>query len=221
MTNAGVRACAGATRPAEDGDLDDFEDRDSRLTPVSGRDGYWWTKKDPAGSTAEPKPLAPVEGGPPGSTRAMHVWGTTASGPGAWGAGVGFNLVSRGAYDASRYAGIAFKARVGAGSVRKLRFKIGDVDTHPDGGVCTSCWNHFGKDLELGTEWQEYRVLFATVKQEDGWGKPRPAVVLPGKLHSIDWSIGTGQTYDLWLDDVIFLDCSPTDGAPAGGQPGK
>ena len=209
LARAGIKICApGATRPADDGDLDDFEDRNNQLTPLSGRDGYWWTKKDDKGSTAEPRVLGPSPGGADGSARAMHVWGRTAAGDGAWGAGIGVNFSTHGPYDAERYAGISFKARVGTDdSTRHVRFKIGDVDTHQDGGICTECWNHFGKDLDLTTEWKEYKVLFASAKQEDGWGKPRPPAVLPGKLISIDWSIGTGQIYDLWLDDIMFLDC--------------
>jgi hypothetical protein len=208
LARAGVKVCAGGlTRPADDGDLDDFEDRNNQLTPLSGRDGYWWTKKDDKGSTVEPKVLGPSPGGAGGSSRAMHVWGHTASGEGAWGAGVGVNLSTHGPYDAERYAGISFKAKIGADSTRNVRFKIGDINTHQDGGVCKFCWNHFGKDLELTTEWQEYKILFANVKQEEGWGSPRPPAVLPGQLISIDWSIGTGLTYDLWIDDITFLDC--------------
>lgn len=210
LARSGVKVCAGGvTRPADDGDLDDFEDRNNQLTPLSGRDGYWWTKKDDKGSTAEPKVLAPSPGGADGSSRAIHVWGRTATGDGAWGAGVGVNFSTHGPYDAERYAGISFKAKVGPDSTRNFRFKIGDINTHADGALCTVCWNHFGKDLELTTEWQEYKILFSSVKQEEGWGRPRPPALLPGKLISIDWSIGTGQLYDLWVDDVTFLDCQP------------
>jgi len=26
---------------------------------------------------------------------------------------------------------------------------------------------------------------------------------------AIDWTIGPGQTYDLWVDDVVLLECKP------------
>ncbi len=208
LAAANVRTCPGATRPADDGDLDDFEDKDTQLTRISGRDGYWWTKKDDQGSTIEPKPFKPEEGGVPPSTRALRGFGVTTSADGAWGAGFGANFSTKNPYDGARYVGIAFKAKIGPNSTQRFRFKIGDVNTHKDAGVCKeSCWNHFGQDLEFTTEWKEYKVLFSESPQEAGWGSPRPPSVTPSKLYSLDWSIGTGQTYDLWVDDIYFLDC--------------
>ena len=61
-------------------------------------------------------------------------------------------------------------------STRKARFKIADINTHKDAGICKACWNHFGKDLTLTTEWKEYRVTFSGAEQEPGWGDPRPDV---------------------------------------------
>lgn len=207
---AGVRTCPGETRPADDGDLDDFEDKDTQLTKISGRDGYWWTKKDDQGSTVEPKPFRASDGGVGESQKALHAWGVTVGADGAWGAGFGANFSTKNPYDGSRYVGIAFKAKVGDGdkSTRHFRFKIGDVNTHKDAGVCKeSCWNHFGQDLDFTTEWKEYKVLFSQAPQEPGWGSPRPPALTPSKLYSLDWSIGPNQTYDLWVDDIYFLDC--------------
>ncbi len=199
-------ACAKGIRPAPDGALDDAEDNDTELTKVGGRDGYWFTSADPNGSTILPTPFKMSDGGAGDSKRAVHVSGQTSATNGAWGVLLGANMVQAGAYDASPYVGIAFKAKVGAHSSNKVRFKVGDVNTHPDGGVCKSCWNHFGKDLTLSSDWQEYRVSFAEMTQEAGWGDKVPAVT-PGKLLSINWSIGPGQTYDLWLDDIVFFEC--------------
>ncbi len=208
LAKAGVKACAGDTIPAGDGDLDDFEDKDTQLTRIAGRDGYWWTKKDDVGSTIDPKPFRPEDGGVAPSRKALHGSGVTVGTDGAWGAGFGANFSTKNPYDGSRYAGIAFKAKVGPNSTTHVRFKIGDINTHKDAKVCSaSCWNHFGEDLTLTTEWKEYKVLFADATQEAGWGDPRPPTVTPGKLYSLDWSIGPGQTYDLWVDDIYFLDC--------------
>jgi endoglucanase len=189
--------------------MDDFEDGNNQLTKLAGRDGYWWTKKDSFGSTVS---MTPDDGGAGGSELAMHMTGITTSGQGDenWGAGVGVNFVSQGLfYDASKYAGISFRAKAGPGSTRLVRFKIGDVNTHPDGKVCTKCWNHFGMNLTLTGGWREYPILFSEVEQEPGWGAPRPASVDPRKLIAIDWSIGPGQTYDLWIDDLVMLECKP------------
>jgi endoglucanase len=207
LATAGIKTCPGDTRPADDGDLDDFEDRDTQLTRISGRDGYWWTKKDDKGSTIDPSPFRPQEGGAGGSHQALRGLGETSRADGSWGAGFGANFSTKNPYDASRYVGIAFKAKVDPKSTRHFRFKIGDINTHKDAGVCTDCWNHFGADFDFTTEWKEYRVLFSNAPQEVGWGNPRPPTLTPSKLYSLDWSVGPGQTYDLWVDDITFLDC--------------
>jgi hypothetical protein len=201
-----LKSCTAGTRPSEDGIIDDFEDNDTQVTKVGDRNGYWFASPDPNGSSIDPKPLADSPGGAGESKKALHVFGQTSSASGAWGAQVGANLVGEGVYDASKYAGISFRAKIGKESTKVVRFKVADVNTHPDGGVCKTCWNHFGKDLELSTEWQEYKVAFADMKQEAGWGEPLPAITV-SKLMGINWSIGPGRTFDLWLDDVQFFDC--------------
>jgi endoglucanase len=205
---ADIKTCRAGTRPADDGAIDDLEDGNNQVNLEGGREGYWWPKKDEKGSTIEPVPFAPSDGGA-GSEMAMRGFGKTVSVQDAWGAGFGLNFLNQGAlYDASRYVGISFKAKVGEGSTRRIRFKIGDVNTHKDGKVCTTaCWNHFGKELTFTPQWREYMVLFSEASQEPGWGDPRPSAVTPGKLVSIDWSIGTGQSFDLWVDDLSFLTC--------------
>src|SRR5262249_6059034 len=49
-TNTALKACAD-TRAAADGLLDDFEDGDTKVSDFDGRDGYFFTSKDPKGST--------------------------------------------------------------------------------------------------------------------------------------------------------------------------
>jgi endoglucanase len=204
---SGVQRCR-ALRSADDGGLDDLEDGNNQVTKTGGRDGYWWSAKDPKGSTLD---MQVTEPGAPGSDLAMHISGTTVPGKpedDSWGVLLGMNLVTQGLfYDASKYAGVAFKAKVGPGSSSAVRLKIADVNTHKDAGVCTACWNHFGKDLTIGTEWKEYRVTFSGAAQEPGWGAPRPAAVTPSKLVALNWGIGPGNSYDLWIDDVTFLEC--------------
>lgn len=202
-----AKVCSSAgTRPADDGLIDDFEDNDTQVAKVADRSGYWFTSADPGGSTIDPAPLKPADGGADGSSKALHLSGQTASGSGAWGALWGANLVGDGVYDASMYAGIAFKAKMGGASTNRVRFKVADINTHPDGGVCKNCWNHFGKDIALTPDWKEYKISFAEMKQEAGWGDPYPAVV-PSKLFALNWSVGPGQAFDVWIDDVHFLDC--------------
>jgi hypothetical protein len=203
-----VKRCR-AVRPADDGAVDDLEDGNNQITKSVGRDGYWWSAADPKGSKIE---METVEPGAGGSELAMHMKGTTVPGKAEddfWGVMLGMNFVSEGLfYDASKYAGIAFKAKVGTpDSARAIRLKIADINTHKEAGICKACWNHFGKDLTLTPEWKEYRVTFSGAQQEAGWGDPRPQALTPGKLIALNWSVSAGQTYDIWIDDVTFLDC--------------
>jgi endoglucanase len=202
-----VKRCR-QVRPADDGAVDDLEDGNTQVTLSSGRDGYWWSAADPNGSKIDMQTAEPGAGG---SELAMHIVGKTVPGKpeeGSWGVQLGVNFLNEGKfYDASKYAGLAFKAKAAPDSARQLRFKIADINTHKDGGICTACWNHFGKDIMLTPEWREYRVTFSAAEQEPGWGDPRPTAITPSKLMGLNWQIGPGQTYDIWVDDVTFLDC--------------
>jgi endoglucanase len=210
-TGSDVKSCPLGAKVAEDGLVDDFEDANTQLTVEGGRDGYWWPKVDNAGSTLEPTPFGTSEGAKDGSENAMRVHGKTASGDPtqAWGAGFGVNLRDQTAiYDASRYAGIRFKAKVAKGTSTSVRFNVGDINTHPSGNMCTTaCWNHFGRDMILTTEWKEYKIMFNEMRQQPDWGSPRPLSLTPSKLVEIDWQIGPGRDYDVWVDDIAFLDC--------------
>jgi hypothetical protein len=209
-TGTNIKTCPLGARIADDGLVDDFEDGNNQVTLDGGRDGYWWPKVDNAGSTLQPTPFGTTEGAGNGSENAMHVWGKTASGDPtlAWGAGFGMNLRDQTAiYDASRYAGVSFRAKVGPGASTSVRFNVGDINTHPAGNICTTCWNHFGKNMVFTNEWKEYKVMFTDMRQQPDWGAPRPPAIEPSKLVEIDWSIGPGQTYDIWIDDIAFLDC--------------
>ena len=203
---AAVKKCR-AVRPAEDGAIDDLEDGDNQITKIGGRNGYWWSAADPNGSKIEMQTTEPGAG----SEMSMRMTGKTAAGKpedGTWGVQLGINFVNEGLfYDASKYAGIAFKAKVSPESGRQMRFKIGDINTHKDANVCKACWNHFGKDITLTPEWKEYQVTFSAAQQEPGWGDPRPSAITPSKLIALNWQVGPGQNYDVFIDDVTFLDC--------------
>ena len=199
------------TKPAEDAPIDDFEDGNTQVMRVGGRDGYWWKSVDPKGSKFDPDELKMEEPGAGNSIKALHATGMTVTGDGAYGALFGINFSSNSGeaalYDGSPYAGIAFKAKGDAGKATKVRFKVGDVNTHPDLGVCGTCWNHFGKNIDLTPEWTEHEILFADLKQADGWGSPRPPHIVAEKLYSMDFSFEGGGEFGIWLDDVSFLIC--------------
>jgi hypothetical protein len=200
------KSCAAGTRPVDDGLIDDFEDGNTQVSQTGDRGGSWFTSHDPDGSTIDPTPFGMSGGGAAGSQKALHVFGQTSSTAGAWGVLVGANFVSEGVYDASKYAGVSFKAKAGKDATKTVRFKVADINTHADGGVCKNCWNHFGKDVQLTTEWQEVTVPFADLQQEPGWGDRYPSLT-PSKVMALNWSVGPGRAYDLWIDDVQFFDC--------------
>jgi hypothetical protein len=205
-----LKACAGETVAAADGLVDDFEDGNGQVALLGGRSGYWYSAADPKGSTISGAgAFAPSDGGASGSKKAAHATGKTATGDGAWGATFGFSFIpDNGVYDVSKYAGISFWAKAGDKSTKNVRFKVGDANTRPEGKVCTSaCWNHFGQDLTLTTDWKQYTFKFADLKQQDGWGDPRPATLAAQHVMSLDWSINAGQDFDIWVDDVKLIDC--------------
>lgn len=206
-TDAINEACSNWIKAADDGLIEDFEDDNSQVVTNGGRDGYWWVHHDPNGSTIEPDGFFPEEGGAAGDDYGMHIQGQTASSQGAYGSSLGLGFSKDGAYDASKYIGLRFKAKVAEDSTKSVRLKIADINTHKDGGVCTDCWNHFGKDITLSTEWEQYTVLFSELRQVPGWGQPRPSSVTVDELWGLDWTIGPGRKFDIWFDDVEFIVC--------------
>lgn len=202
-----LKQCAGAVVDAPNGLIDDFEDGNTTTAAIAGRGGYWWKSADPMGSYFGPEEWGPM---PEGGSLALHPLGETvkSTDPDAWGAQLGGNLVGSGFYDGSAYVGIAFRIRVAEGSTRQIRFQLADVNTHPSGNVCSKgCWNHFGKDLMLTTEWQDMKLLFSDLRQEEGWGNPRPPSVTPASLFSVGFKVKSGSKFDFFIDDVRFLGC--------------
>jgi hypothetical protein len=207
---ADLTVCPAGLRAADDGAVDDFEDGNNQINLEAGREGYWYQAKDDNGSSIGPSPFNPSDGGGSGSEMSMHVTGTTVAGDpatGTWGAEFGFQFLAKGAYDASKYVGIGFRAKVAPGAGRSVRLNVGDINTHKDGNICRTCWNHFGKPLAPTTEWKEYRILFTDLRQEENWGDPRPPAITPNKLWNVEFKFGPGQTVDFWLDDVYLLAC--------------
>lgn len=203
-----VKTCPGEIVSAgEAGLIDDFEDGNTQVAKREGRGGYWWRSADPNGSKFENDESKPTPDGCAGSSLCLHHWGQTSEKSGAWGVNFGANLSQESTIDLSQYVGISFRAKSRSGVGHKVRFKISDINTHPNLGVCKACWNHWGKDIQLTNDWREYRVLFAGVEQIPGWGDPRPSSIDPSRIYSIDFSIDAGQTFDMWVDDLQLLKC--------------
>ncbi len=199
-------ACANGMQPAPDGLFDDFEDGTNQVSLLAGRSGYWWVAHADHAKIEIPGPeFRTVDGGPHGSKRAVHFAGQTDM-QDEWGASLGGNFLGGGFYDASKYAGIAFKIKGTPKSF--VRFKVPDVNTHPDGSVCQKeCWNAFGKTLELKADWQDVELAFGDLKQLEGWGSPRPPTVNTAKVKHLEWAVDQGEKFDFWIDDIKLLSC--------------
>lgn len=202
------QTCAGKTRRASDGLIDDLEDGNHQAAALGGRDGYWFTSKaDNATITVPAGAFQPQPGGPSGSKQMVHFAGKTEH-KDQWGAVVGVGFLASGAfYDASKYAGIGFKIK-GSKAGLNVRMKVPDEASLPEGGLCKAeCWNSFGKELILTTEWQDVALQWSELTQQPDWGAPRPPQVNPAKIKNVEWSVYPGVEFDFTLDDIHFLEC--------------
>lgn len=189
--------------------IEDGEDGDNRILVRGGRGGYLYTYADDDGSTVAPRgEFTIAAGGADGSDGALRMHGTLADADGAY-AGLGLSLTEpKAPYDASRYTGISFSARRAPGSAAAVRLKLPDVNTDPEGGVCTECFNDFGIDFQVAEQWTRYVVAFADLAQGAGWGQPRVPALDASRLYSVQWQVATrGASFDIWIDDVAFVGC--------------
>lgn len=204
-TSADGKACP------PDAKIDDGEDSNNQVLVQDGRSGYIYTYADPEGTTIEPPGGAPftmTPGGANGSQFALHMGGQLASANVVY-AAIGLNFTDpRGPYDASKYRGISFLAKKGPGSTSKVRIKMPDKNTDPDGGICGACANDFGMQLSFSEEWQKFIVPFSALRQESGWGNPRPRSVAPEAVFAVQFQVNDkGKAFDVWIDDLAFTGC--------------
>ena len=192
--------------------IENGEDMDDRILANEGRGGYLYTYLDELGTEIDPPEGAfeMVEGGANGTKYAMRMKGKLAAAGGDMYAGMGFGLMyPEGFQDASKYSGVSFWAKKGAGSAGSVRFKSPDINTDPAGKICGDCYNDFGKDLELTEEWAQYTVLFEDMAQLEGWGSPRPNYIDNKQLFGMQWQVAIpGAAFEIWVDEVAFVGCS-------------
>lgn len=201
--------------------IDDGEDQNNQVIVQKGRSGYWYTYVDATGSTIQPTAgsqggtFQMSEGGANGSQYAARMWGNVGV-AGTVYCGMGFNFTDpKEAYDASMYGGVKFYAKKGPGSAGKVRLKIPDLSTEPDGGKCKECYNDFGVSFEVSEGWTEYVLPFELAKQEPYWGDEFPRIT-PSKLYAMQWQVNTpGAAYDVYVDDISFVGCDDGGAAAA------
>jgi endoglucanase len=192
--------------------IDDVADANNQIIVQDGRKGYWYTFVDKVGTTISPPAghkFIQSPGGANGLQYSAHMLGKVSSSGDPQYAGMGFSFMNpKGAYDASKYTGVSFFAKVGTGSQTNVRLKIPDVNTDPDGKVCTECFNDFGLDLELTDQWKKFTIPFAQMSQMDGWGSPQKDHIDKTKLYGMQWQVNkAGASYDIWVSDVQFTGC--------------
>ena len=193
------------------GQIDDFEDNNNQNLVVDNRGGYWYTFADKTGTTVWPEvgdaggTFTPSEGGY-NSKYAAEFKGKIGTAAIVFGA-VGMNFQDpKATYDASKYEGVTFFAKRGPNSTGKVRLKIPDKYTDPEGGVCSECFNDFGVDLNLSEQWTRYVLPFRDLKQLEGWGAPRKPHIDPTTLFGMQWQVNVpGADYDMFVDNVAFI----------------
>jgi endoglucanase len=208
-------AAAPTAIPGKDcgpnGLIDDGEDGNNQNLPNDNRGGYWYTFKDHGTTTVEP--VAGEEGGTFAMSEGGHdsqyaarYHGTIGTGSVVF-SGLGMNFVDpKGQYDASKYAGIMFWGKKGPDSVAKVRLKVPDVNTDPDGGVCTECFDDFGGEMQFTNDWKLYVWPWKKMKQDPTWGAPHKPHITPSKLYGIQFQVNVPRSnYDIYIDDLKFF----------------
>jgi hypothetical protein len=181
--------------------LDDFEDGNVLLPndPVlGGRVGQWYAFFDMSTTGTLTSQVVNIDRG--ASKKGFE---TAGKGFTIWGSGVGVDFApNKGIYDASAYDRLTFWAR--ATTPLTLTVVFPDVDTAPEGHLCTTCDHHYLFPQPLGTTWQRYTIAFSSLNLEGGT-IPMPLGFKPEALISVQFRVAMGMTYDVFLDDIAFL----------------
>jgi len=207
---ARVGLCADG---AELESIDQMEDGDGTIDMTAQRGGVWFSFNDKTEGVQLPaadaetfamSELEPPRGGSHFAARS-HGGGFT-----KWGAGIGFELYNRKAYDLSKYAGISFWARRAPDTAAALRFALTDSATAPRGGQCheyadySTCSDYFGIDLSLGTAFRRYSFSWQELQQE-GWGEPHPEAVNAAQIYGVRFQADPVEDFDFWIDDITLI----------------
>lgn len=183
--------------------IDDFEDRNARLSIADGREGNWMVYDDGSGkqvppglSPLHPERLAKVRGD---SHYALHTSGGKFS---IWGTILVGTFTDSGCYDVSAYSGIEFWAK---GNTRlHVQLSVIDEISVDNGGLCSGkgCYSGPPKAFDLTPQWRKYVLSFAELERLNEFKKFR---FDPKRVVSLNISIHREDTpFDVWIDDVSF-----------------
>jgi hypothetical protein len=214
--------------------IEDFEDGKNPILKSGGRTGYWFTSADTAANDADGSITAstslfvvPTSGGAyEASKKAAHVVAqgydeTTAH------AEIGVNFLNpatgkpASAYPATAdYVGVSFWAKIGADTydddasddAQEIRFELPLTTTQ-------TSYDHFGKSFFVTDEWAEYHVLWEDSSFYQVGFTPDTVVDFDAaEATGIQFKMSpeTATGFDLWLDDIRFLEAEVASTADAG-----
>ncbi len=224
---AGCRQIAGIQdRPkpcADPNTIDDLEDGDNAICRSNGRQGAWHIYSDGTSTDLTPEPTfkpTPIPNAERGASRyAAHMKG---SGFTDWGALMAVDLntegVHRDTYDASFTGAITFwmKSNVPV----TVNFVTPDTVQPANGGDCVdtatahNCDNHFAFQITAPSPtWTQFRVPYPALHQSGS------ATWKPRELYGMEFKVGPGVPFDVWVDDLAFEFCSNTECLPTCNDP--
>ncbi|HEX2876358.1 MAG TPA: carbohydrate binding domain-containing protein [Polyangiaceae bacterium] len=220
-TSAAGTSSAGTAGDANSGpteSIDDMEDGDAEIELSGLRNGYWYVGGDlTPNATTDPLSTKFLMTQLAAGERSTYVAHLKAVGFKDWGSVMGFNFIELltkvKPYDGSAYCGIGFWGKSAAATT--VRFRVPDIDTHQNGGVCvdggtngTACYDHFGASLSFSTAWKAFSLKFTDLAQVGTGYHPADGKLKADKLFAVEWALpGTGNTYEIWIDDVHFIKC--------------
>ena len=204
--------------------IDDLEDGDKQITVVNNplRNGIWDTGHDTtSGATQTPTPGAfkPIDLGSDvpyaGDLFAAYTKGQGFMAYGAF-MNVSMTLAADPKYDATRYSGISFWAKVGTGSTKAMRVRFISGDTDPRGKICKDpavtpsatqpeyCFNHYYSSMALSTSWKQYRLDFTNDFHQGTDGMTFASINLK-TMYGLEFYFNVDEVFEVWIDDLSFV----------------
>ncbi|HTA94221.1 MAG TPA: carbohydrate binding domain-containing protein [Polyangiaceae bacterium] len=234
VATAGSSA-GGMTQTGPTSDLvDDLEDNDARIIVTNGRQGSWYAFSDGTITPSPPDDNGNTNGflpGSPGAGGSMHAAHVQANGfPNYAGLAVDFNnagvrpkdIANRKVYDVSAYDGIVFNAKGTASGQMRVMAVTKQIAGTTEGGTCDDsnsanhCWDSYGSNFSLGSDWTEVRVRFSDMSTDNA--SPFDLTSVFGLAFQVNAQNGS---LDFWVDDLaLFKDgtSSGTGGTSSGGM---
>jgi hypothetical protein len=173
--------------------LDELDDSDA-LFAAGSVSGEWFTYSDGT------SPITPPDHTGIGAVGGeAHVSG---SGFSEWGAGLSAYFRS---VDLTAFDGFRLRAK-GTGTII-VELATPATSPEAEGGTCvgTGCFGHFATNIQLGPDYRDYDISFATLAQP-GWAQPAQ-LALDGVISLnlvAKGSAATPAALDLWVDRLAL-----------------